>query len=120
MPGSQQSFDATVALQALYDLRNLTSDEHGAQRVAWTETWRKARAWFAELVGDLPIESHRDAAGNCWFTLAGESEQALLLGGHLDSVPNGGWLDGALGVLGGYAVLRHFASAGKKPPVTIR
>ncbi|HTJ31005.1 MAG TPA: hydantoinase/carbamoylase family amidase [Acidobacteriaceae bacterium] len=113
-------FDATIALQTLKELRSLTVDEHGAQRVAWTETWRKARAWFADQVRGLPLESHRDAAGNCWFTLVGESQQALILGGHLDSVPNGGWLDGSLGVLGGYAVLHHFATAGKKPPVTIR
>lgn len=114
------NFDATIGLQALKELRSLTADQHGAQRVAWTETWREAQAWFAEQARGLPLESHRDAAGNCWFTLAGESKQALILGGHLDSVPNGGWLDGALGVLGSYAVLHHFARAGKKPPVTIR
>ena len=114
------AFDASVTLKALHELRGLTADEHGAQRVAWTETWRKARAWFAEKMRELPLESHRDTAGNSWFTLIGEQQQALILGGHLDSVPNGGWLDGALGVLGGYAVLRHYALAGKKPPVTIR
>jgi hydantoinase/carbamoylase family amidase len=116
----ESTFDARIALKALHELRALTTDEDGAQRVAWTETWRKARAWFAEKISGLPIESHRDAAGNCWFTLHGESERALILGSHLDSVPNGGWLDGALGFLAGYAILRHFALAGTKPPITIR
>lgn len=117
---AERAFDAYVALHALQELRALTADENGAQRIAWTETWRKARLWFAEKVSDLPIERHRDAAGNCWFTLQGETDQALILGSHLDSVPNGGWLDGALGVLAGYAILRHYALAGRKPAVTIR
>ena len=60
-----------------------------------------------------------DAAGNQWFTLAGESERAVLIGGHIDSVPNGGWLDGALNVVAGVEVLRRIAEDGT-PPVTIR
>jgi N-carbamoyl-L-amino-acid hydrolase len=115
-----EDFNASVALTALHELRALTADSNGAQRIAWTEVWRRARAWFAEMIRELPLESHRDAAGNCWFTLQGESEKVLILGGHLDSVPNGGWLDGALGVLGSYAALRHYALADTKPPVTLR
>jgi N-carbamoyl-L-amino-acid hydrolase len=54
-------------------------------------------------------------------TLRGESEKALLIGGHLDSVPNGGWLDGSLDELAALEVLRRFSDqyAGR-PPVTIR
>ena len=85
----------------LKELRALTGDENGAQRVAWTDTWLKAREWFASKLTGLPVEHHYDAAGNHWVTLPGESEKALLIGGHLDSVPNGGWLDGALNVLAG-------------------
>jgi len=99
----------------------LTADENGAQRVAWTDTWLKAREWFASKLTGLPVEQHYDAAGNNWITLRGESEQALLLGGHLDSVPNGGWLDGALDVMAGLEVLRRFATQYNGwPPVTIR
>ena len=109
----------TVAL--LKELRRLTSDDNGAQRVAWTETWLKAREWFrAELKG-LPVEQHYDSAGNNWVTLAGSSTRSLLLGGHLDSVPNGGWLDGSLGVLSSLEVLRRFADEfNGRPPITIR
>ena len=113
-------FDPHVALDLLRELRALTADEHGAQRVAWTETWRKARAWFAHQLVGLPLETHRDAAGNVWVTLKGQSEKALILGSHLDSVPNGGWLDGALGVLAAFAILKHYATAPEPPPVTIR
>jgi N-carbamoyl-L-amino-acid hydrolase len=114
----------TVLLH-LEALRTLTGDAAGAQRIAWTPTWLKARAWFETLVDALPfhnlMERHYDAAGNHWITLPGDSEQALLLGGHLDSVPNGGWLDGCLGVLAGLEVLRALAQdyAGR-PPMTIR
>ena len=105
----------------LKELRALTADENGAQRVAWTDTWLKAREWFATKMAGLPVEQHLDAAGNGWVTLAGASEKSLLIGGHLDSVPNGGWLDGALDELAGLEVLRRIATEFQgKPPVTVR
>ncbi|MBL8213609.1 MAG: Zn-dependent hydrolase [Bryobacterales bacterium] len=113
------SLNPRRTIDELKELRALTGDNSGAQRVAWTDTWLKAREWFDSKLKDLPVEHHYDAAGNNWVTLPGESEKALLLGGHLDSVPNGGWLDGCLNVLAALEVLRHFASKGK-PPVTIR
>ena len=113
-------FDPAIAISLLVELRNLTEDERGAQRVAWSETWRHARSWFESKFRGLPVEQHRDAAGNNWFTLKGASEKALILGGHLDSVPNGGWLDGALGVMAAYAVLLHFARSTELPPLTLR
>ena len=103
----------------LRDLRSLTGDENGAQRVAWTDTWAIARGWLAESLGDLPLDAERDAAGNDWYTLRGDSERAVLIGGHMDSVPNGGWLDGCLNVLAGAEVLRRIAEEGT-PPVTVR
>ena len=105
----------------LKELRTLTGDENGAQRVAWTDTWLQAREWLATKLAGLPVEHHYDAAGNNWFTLPGASEESLLIGGHLDSVPNGGWLDGSLNVLAGLEVLRRIASEFHgRPPVTIR
>jgi len=105
----------------LQELRALTADDHGAQRVAFTPMWTKAREWFASKLKKLPVEHHLDAAGNSWVTLAGASPRALVLGSHLDSVPNGGWLDGCLGVLTALEVLRAFAEDfSGRPPVTIR
>jgi N-carbamoyl-L-amino-acid hydrolase len=103
----------------LKELRALSGDEDGAQRVAWTDTWAAARAWLAGTLSDLPLEVERDQAGNDWYTLRGESERAVLLGGHLDSVPNGGWLDGALNVVAAAEVLRRLAEEGT-PAVTVR
>jgi N-carbamoyl-L-amino-acid hydrolase len=109
------------AVKMLQELRALTADDNGAQRVAFTDTWIKARDWFARQIADLPVEHHRDAAGNNWVTLPGASEKTLIFGSHLDSVPNGGWLDGALGVLCGLDVLSRIAKKyDGKPPVTIR
>ena len=103
----------------LRELRELTGDENGAQRVAWTDTWERARAWLRGKLEGLPLEYERDEAGNQWWTLRGESDRAVLIGGHIDSVPNGGWLDGAMNVLGGVEVLRRIAEEGT-PPVTVR
>jgi N-carbamoyl-L-amino-acid hydrolase len=108
-------------IQELKELRDLTADANGAQRLAWSDTWLNARAWFESKISALPIEHHLDAAGNRWVTLLGESPKALLLGSHLDSVPNGGWLDGCLGELAGLEILRRFATEfNGRPPVTIR
>jgi beta-ureidopropionase / N-carbamoyl-L-amino-acid hydrolase len=103
----------------LEELRTLTGDENGAQRVAWTDTWEQAREWLRGKVAATGAVEEIDEAGNQWFTLAGGSDKALLIGGHIDSVPNGGWLDGCLNVLAGVEVLRRIAADGK-PPLTVR
>src|SRR5438552_711990 len=103
----------------LRELQALTGDENGAQRVAWTDTWERARAWLRDKVAPTGAEETVDAAGNQWFTLRGGSERAVLIGGHIDSVPNGGWLDGCLNVTAGVEVLRRIAEEGS-PPVTVR
>lgn len=110
-----------AVLADLDELRALTADNNGAQRIAWSPMWLKARAWFEDKLKDLPVEHHHDAAGNHWITLHGESEKSLVIGSHLDSVPNGGWLDGCLGVLAGLEVLRGIARATKgRPPITVK
>ena len=105
----------------LKELRALTGDENGAQRVAFTPTWAKARAWLRRKLEELSAEIHTDEAGNLWATLRGESDKALLIGGHIDSVPNGGWLDGSLDTLAGLEILRRIdAQYNGRPPVTVR
>ncbi len=113
------ALDPKRTVAELKELRELTGDDSGAQRVAWTDTWERAREWLRDLLGGTGAEETVDAAGNQWFTLRGDSERAVLIGGHLDSVPNGGWLDGCLNVVAGAEVLRRIASDGA-PPVTLR
>jgi len=111
--------DPSRTVAELRELRELTGDEDGAQRVAWTETWERARGWLREKVASTGAVEEIDAAGNQWFTLGDGDRKALLLGGHIDSVPNGGWLDGCLNVLAGVEVLRRIADEGP-PPVPVR
>ena len=113
------SLDPARTVAELKELRELTGDEDGAQRVAWTDTWERARGWLRDKVSDTGAAEEIDEAGNQWFTVAGESDRALLIGGHIDSVPNGGWLDGCLNVVAGVEVLRRIAADGK-PPLTVR
>ena len=102
----------------LRELAELTSSEHGAQRLAWGPVWREARQWFNARLSALGITPEIDAAGNSWATLPGTSDRTVIVGSHLDSVPNGGWLDGALGMMAGLEALRMFK--GQRPPSTIK
>jgi N-carbamoyl-L-amino-acid hydrolase len=112
-----REMDTTQVVADLRELAARTSTPDGAQRLAWGPVWREARAWFGEKVAALGLEVRSDAAGNNWVTLRGERDDTVIIGGHLDSVPNGGWLDGALGVMAGLGALRLFS--GTRPPVTI-
>jgi beta-ureidopropionase / N-carbamoyl-L-amino-acid hydrolase len=109
--------DPKRTVAELRELQELTGDENGAQRVAWTDIWVEAQEWLAAKLDGIEMEF--DEARNQWWTLPGASDKELLIGGHLDSVPNGGWLDGALNVVAGAEVLRRIAEDGE-PPVTVR
>jgi N-carbamoyl-L-amino-acid hydrolase len=111
--------DAARMLAHLRSLAELTGNERGAQRLAWTDTWASARSWESQLLAELPVSVDVDEAGNQWATLEGDSPEALIIGSHIDSVPDGGWLDGCLGVLSGLEVLRAIAANGR-PPLTVK
>jgi N-carbamoyl-L-amino-acid hydrolase len=113
------SLEPVRTVAELKELLELTRDESGAQRVAWTDMWETARGWLRDKVAVTGAQEKIDAAGNQWFTLPGRSERAVLIGGHIDSVPNGGWLDGCLNLMAGVEVLRRIAEDGT-PPVTVR
>ena len=115
------ALDPRRTIAELEELRARTADENGAQRVAFSPKWLETRAWLKSKLAALPVETHVDAAGNLWSTLQGESDRSLLIGGHMDSVPNGGWLDGCLNVLAGLEVLRRIdADYRHRPPLTVR
>ena len=117
----KELLDPRRTIAELKELRGLTADGNGAQRVAFTPTWVATRDWLRRKLAELPVEVHTDAAGNLWATLAGESKRAVVIGGHMDSVPNGGWLDGCLNVMAGLEILRRVHAEHRgKPPVTFR
>jgi N-carbamoyl-L-amino-acid hydrolase len=113
------ALDPARTVADLEELRRLTGNEDGAQRVAWTETWAEARQFLREKMAATGATEEIDEAGNQWFTLPGASDRALLIGGHMDSVPNGGWLDGCLNVLAGVEVMRKLAGEAERA-VTVR
>src|SRR5512142_1142804 len=115
-PGADETLAARVdparVIEDLRELARLTSDEHGAQRVAFSAVWEQARSWLHARLAELPVKIVEDGARNLWATLPGAQGPPVAIGSHLDSVPNGGWLDGSLGVLAGLEVLR---AAGPRP-----
>jgi allantoate deiminase len=107
--------------RVIADLRELaarTATDDGAQRLAWGPVWREAREWFRGKVSELGLGIVTDSAGNNWVTLEGASPRTVIVGSHLDSVPNGGWLDGSLGITAALEVLRMHADS--TPPVTLK
>jgi N-carbamoyl-L-amino-acid hydrolase len=114
------SYDPSRVIADLRGLADLTGgrDTGGARRLCWTDEWVKARAFVRERLDELPVEVETDEAGNVWAYLRGARPETVVVGSHVDSVPNGGWLDGALGVMAGLEVLREHAAAGT-PPCTV-
>jgi allantoate deiminase len=111
--------DGARAVAGLRELAALTGNDDGAQRVAWTDTWETANDWLrSQLAGIDGVSVDSDEAGNIWATAPGDSERFVVVGGHLDSVPDGGWLDGALNVVAGLEVLR--ALAGERRALTLK
>jgi N-carbamoyl-L-amino-acid hydrolase len=111
--------DAARAVEELRELQELTGTEDGAQRVAWTATWRAAREWLQGKLEEIEgVQVDRDEAGNLWATAPGERERAVIVGGHIDSVPNGGWLDGCLDTIAALETLRVLAPEAR--PVTLK
>ena len=102
--------DPARVIADLRELDRLTGGAEGARRVCWTEEWAAARAFLRSRLDELPVEVSVDAAGNLWALLPGESDEVVAVGSHVDSVPQGGWLDGALGVMAAVEVLRSAGS----------
>jgi len=119
MAGVAPRIDVERVIADLRELDRRTGGPDGARRVAWGQEWRAARGFVAELLAEIGVEPERDEAGNVWAYLPGEAEPALALGSHVDSVPSGGWLDGALGVMAAVGILRAWAQSGRRPPRTL-
>jgi hydantoinase/carbamoylase family amidase len=106
-------------LEDLRELARLTGGPDGARRVCWTDEWDRAREFLRSRLDELPVEVTVDAAGNLWAGMPGEQDGFVIVGSHVDSVPAGGWLDGALGVFTAVEAIRAHAGDGR-PPVGLR
>ncbi len=92
----------------------------GAKRLAWTQEWVEARSWLRAKLAEFGLESDEDAAGNLWAAIDGNRDRFLIVGSHIDAVPDGGWLDGALGLLTALETVRQLARSDTKLPVGVR
>jgi hydantoinase/carbamoylase family amidase len=99
------------AERVIAELRSLDA-RSGGRRVAWTETWSEERERLCRsLEAELPqLRVQRDEAANIWMLLAGERSGTVVAGSHLDCVPDGGWLDGCLGVMAAVEAARQLAA----------
>jgi N-carbamoyl-L-amino-acid hydrolase len=93
--------------------------EGGVNRPALSEADLAARNWLRERIETAGLEYTCDSAGNQAATLRAhrEGEPHFLLGSHLDTVPEGGCFDGALGILAALEVLQTIQEAGYSPSV---
>lgn len=104
-------------LEDLHRLRSFgaSGQGKGVVRPAFTAVEIAARRWLASRMQEAGLKTHLDPVGNL-FGLNGE--KSLLIGSHSDSQPEGGWLDGALGVVAGLEIARAAKEAGG-PPISV-
>jgi beta-ureidopropionase / N-carbamoyl-L-amino-acid hydrolase len=94
--------------QVLADLRALAGFGKlatGVNRPAFTNADLAAREWLGRRMQAAGLDAVIDGVGNVYGQAPG-ADRTVLLGSHTDTVPNGGWLDGALGVIFGLEVVR--------------
>src|ERR1700734_10495 len=92
----------------------------GAKRLAGSPDWLAARAWLRDKLEAIGLPIAEDVAGNLWATVRGETDEFLIVGSHIDAVPDGGWLDGVLGLMTALEVVRQLAALPAPPPVSVK
>jgi hydantoinase/carbamoylase family amidase len=90
-----------------------TTPSGGVTRLALSLEDLEARAWFANRIEEAGLFVHDDDVGNLSGIYSSKTPNAptLILGSHLDTVPNGGLYDGSIGVLAGLECLRTLHEA---------
>jgi N-carbamoyl-L-amino-acid hydrolase len=104
-------------LEDLNRLREIGRCGRGVVRPAYSQADLVARSWLAERMRVAGLEVSVDAMGNV-FGLPPGDKPCLLIGSHTDSQPEGGWLDGAYGVIAGLEIARASLEA-EGPPVAV-
>ncbi|HKA53457.1 MAG TPA: hydantoinase/carbamoylase family amidase, partial [Candidatus Binatia bacterium] len=105
----------------LADLRQLAKFGQvgsGVHRLSFTPEDREARHWLLQKMTEAGLDARIDGVGNVYGQSKGV-DNAVLIGSHTDSVPNGGWLDGAMGVLYGLEIARARREAGEQTDLGI-
>lgn len=88
-------------------------EDHGIYRMAFTDEDMEGRDWLRDQIESTDLHYYRDGAANVFARTDPDSDQpSVIIGSHLDTVPAGGHLDGALGVLVGLECLRRIHEEG--------
>jgi len=110
-----QAVDAARLWRHLMELGAIRGPGEGVDRTSFSDAFQRGRAWLVQHFEEAGLEVWVDHAGNLHGRLDGEDDATLLLGGHSDTVPNGGMFDGALGVLSGLEIAATLAACGRRP-----
>ena len=105
--------DADRLLADLRALAEFGRCGSGVHRPFLSTEDREARHWLVDRMRDAGLDARIDGVGSVYGRCRGVGERALLIGSHTDSVPRGGWLDGALGVVYGLEIARARSEAGE-------
>jgi N-carbamoyl-L-amino-acid hydrolase len=113
--------DAAAVIADLDELAQASGGRFaGAKRLAWSPDWLAARAWLKSKLATIGLTPREDVAGNLWATVQGDSDRFVIVGSHIDAVPDGGWLDGALGLMAALETVRQLSADDRRPPVSVR
>ena len=105
-------------LRDLHDLRDIGRLETGVERIAFSGDDLRAREWVVSRLEDAGLAAGIDGVGNAYGRWPGV-ERSVLIGSHTDTVPRGGWLDGALGVIAGVEVARSLREVHAELPIGV-
>jgi N-carbamoyl-L-amino-acid hydrolase len=115
---AMREIDPQRLLRDLHDLRRIGTIETGVERIAFSPDDVRGREWVVSRLEEAGLEATIDGVGNAYGRWPGV-ERALLVGSHTDTVPRGGWLDGALGVVAAIEVVRSLREASADPPIGV-
>jgi N-carbamoyl-L-amino-acid hydrolase len=105
----------------LADLRQLATFGRcgtGVDRVAFSAADIAARRWLAQRMCEAGLDARMDRAANV-YGFDPRAARAVLIGSHSDTVPKGGWLDGALGVIYALEIARAAIESGERSPLGV-
>jgi len=105
-------------MQKLNELRNIGRFQSGVHRPAFSAADMEARRWLADEMGKAGLAAEIDGMGNV-YGKAPKASKTILIGSHTDTVPRGGWLDGALGVVYGLEIARSWRESAPESDVGV-
>ncbi|AKA72134.1 allantoate deiminase [Clostridium scatologenes] len=113
-------------LQEIEDIRSWISsfgsdDLGGVSRLLYSESWLEVQKALKKKFEELGMEASFDEIGNLYGKIIGtdNGNETIATGSHVDTVVNGGQLDGQLGIIGGYLAIKRLLEAHGKPKKNI-